>query len=317
MGLRPYGAEATLYSPRPMASRKRPLLFGPRGPADVAPSWVRDARRLGYTSVRRLTRHRDDGGVNSPQAVPSCPPGWQTGPPDFVGVGVQRCGTTRWIRLIASHPEIVWPPSAKELHYFDRFYMGGWTEDEIAGYHRYFPTDGERKVGEWTPLYMSAPWIPPLLSQAAPKARLLVLLRDPVERYVSGLQHDTERAREQGTSLSRLAPQDAFLRGLYHAQLVRLLEHFDRSQVLVLQYERCVLEPLLELRKTFEFLGVSDVDFVPDLTIAPNRQPTKPKLDRQANESYVRAYRDDVVALTQAFPQIDLALWPNFAHLAA
>ena len=59
-----------------------------------------------------------------------------------------------------------------------------------------------------------------------------------------------------------------------------------------------------------------DVDFVPDLTITPNRQPSKPKLDSLAKEAYVRAYRDDVTALAGAFPEIDLELWPNFAHLA-
>jgi Sulfotransferase domain len=299
-----------------MPPRKRVLLLGRRGPADLAPRWLRSARTAGYISVRRLTRHSYDGGIVRPQPIPACPPGWRTGPPDFVGVGVQRCGTTRWIRLIASHPEVVWPPSAKELHYFDRFYVGGWTERDIDGYHKYFPRDGERKVGEWTPLYMSAPWVPALLAQAAPRARLLVLLRDPIERYLSGLQHDTGAAREQGVSLSRLAPLDAFVRGLYHAQLTGLLAHFDRSQVLVLQYERCAKEPLAELRKTFSFLGLREVEFVPDLTIAPNRQPSKPKLDARAQEAYVRAYHDDVTALAEAFPEIDLALWPNFAHLA-
>lgn len=283
----------------------------------MAPRWLREVRRAGYVSVRRATRHQADGGINPPQSPPVCPPGWRTGPPDFVGVGVQRCGTTRWIRLIAAHPEVIWPPSAKELHYFDRYYVGGWTEGDIAGYHEYFPRDGERKVGEWTPLYMSAPWIPRLLAQAAPRARLLVLLRDPIERYLSGLQHETGSAHEQGVSLSRLAPLDAFVRGLYHAQLTGLLAYFERSQMLVLQYERCAREPLAELRKTYEFLGLSDVDFVPDMTIAPNRQPSKPTLDAQANEAYVRAYRDDVTALVQAFPEIDLTLWPNFAHLAA
>jgi hypothetical protein len=121
---------------------------------------------------------------------------------------------------------------------------------------------------------------------------------------------------EQAVSLSRLAPLDAFARGLYHAQLSTLLEHFERSQILVLQYERCAREPLPELRKTFRFLGLRDVDFVPDLSIAPNRQLSKPELDVTAREAYVRAYRDDVMALAREFPdEIDLTLWPNFAQL--
>jgi hypothetical protein len=264
----------------------------------------------------RAQKAGTDGGVDLPPAPPDCPVGWRTGPPDFVGVGVQRCGTTRWFRLIASHPEVVEPTGAKELHYFDQFHAGGWDAQSAARYHEYFPRDEGRKVGEWTPVYSTAPWIPGLLADAAPDARLLVLLRDPLERYLSGLQLDTEVARRRGAPLSRYAPLEAFLRGLYHAQLVRLLRHFDREQLLILQYERCVCDPAGELRRTFAFLGLSDTDFAPDLERHPRAQPEKPALDAAARSAYVEAYEDDVRALAGAFPEVDLALWPNFRHLA-
>jgi hypothetical protein len=163
---------------------------------------------------------------------------------------------------------------------------------------------------------MSAPWIPRLLAAAAPEARLLVLLRDPVERYLSGLALNARVAKRRGAPLSRYAPLESFVRGLYHAQLVDLLSYFDRSQVLVLQYERCTLEPLPELRRTFQFLGLSETAVVPDLEAHPKRQPEKPMLDPDTREAYVRAYRDDVASLIDAFPEIDVRLWPNFAHLA-
>jgi Sulfotransferase family len=280
------------------------------------PRWLVAARSAARGWGRRLLRRRDRGGVLVPPTPPVCPPGWQTGPPDFVGVGGQRCGTTRWFDLLASHPEVVPPVAAKELHYFDRFYAGGFTPADAAGYHDYFPSDGEHKLGEWTPIYMAAPWIPRLLAAAAPDARLLVLLRDPVERYLSGLQHDTRLARENGLPLSQLAPLEAFVRGFYHAQLTRLLAHFDRSQILVLQYERCTREPLGELRRTFEFLGLRDTEFVPDLEAHPNRQPSKPTLDPDTRAAYVRGYREDVLNLVSDFPEIDVRLWPNFADLA-
>ncbi len=251
-----------------------------------------------------------------PPPPPDCPPGWTTGPPDFIGVGVQRCGTTRWFDLIASHPEVAAPRSAKELHYFDRFYLGGCSAAETARYHEYFPRPESRKAGEWTPLYMSAPWIPSLLAAAAAEARLLVLLRDPVERYLSGLQHATRMDHRRGAPLSRYAPLEQFARGFYHAQLVRLLHHFERSQVLVLQYERCALEPVSELRRTFEFLGLRDLDFRPDLEAHPRQQIGKPELDPVARASHVQAYREDVISLIDSFPEIDVRLWPNFAHLA-
>jgi hypothetical protein len=259
---------------------------------------------------------RRNGGIDMPPPVPECPAGWTTGPPDFVGVGVQRCGTTRWFDLIASHPEVAAPRSAKELHYFDRFYLGGCSPAETARYQEYFPRPAGARAGEWTPLYASAPWIPALLAAAAPEARLLVLLRDPVERYLSGLQHATRMARRRGAPLERYAPLEQFARGFYHGQLTRLLHHFERSQLLVLQYERCAREPLPELRRTFEFLGLGDLEFDPDVEAHPRMQSDKPELDPLARESHVQAYRDDVVELIDAFPEIDVRLWPNFAHLA-
>lgn len=293
------------------------------------PGWLSDSRQQrisgllassrthGHGWVRRLTLQRHDGGVLTPGPPPACPPGWIVAPPDFVGVGAQRAGTTRWFDLIAAHPEVA-PPAgaAKELHYFDRYYAADFTAADAAGYATHFPRDDGRKAGEWTPLYMAAPWIPPLLAAAAPAARLLVLLRDPVERYLSGLQHDTYLARDQGQPLSQLAPVEAFARGFYHAQLTRLLNHFERSQILVLQYERCSLDPLTELAKTFEFIGL-DACFVPDLeSHHPNRQQAKPTLAGDRRDAYVRAYSADVAALAGDFPQVDLRLWPNFAHLA-
>jgi hypothetical protein len=204
----------------------------------------------------------------------------------------------------------------KELHYFDRFYASPCTPADLVGYHEYFPRGPGQRAGEWTPLYMSAPWIPRLLAAAAPEARLLVLLRDPVERYLSGLALNARVAKRRGAPLSRYAPLESFVRGLYHAQLVDLLSYFDRSQVLVLQYERCTLEPLPELRRTFQFLGLSETAVVPDLEAHPKRQPEKPMLDPDTREAYVQGYRDDVASLIDAFPEIDVRLWPNFAHLA-
>lgn len=271
-------------------------------------------------SKRQQIRHESalatDGGIDMPPPAPVCPSGWRTGPPDFVGVGAQRCGTTRWFDLIGSHPEVTRQPGTKELHYFDRFYTAPFTSADITGYHRYFPRESTHKVGEWTPLYLSAPWIPQLLASAARDTRLLVLLRDPVERYLSGLQLEAGVARRRGVALSRYVPLDAFARGLYHAQLENLLEHFERSQLLVLQYERCTLEPRRELRRTFEFLGLQDTDFVPNLDAHPKHQPEKPVLDDDTRKAYVRSYHDDVAGLIESFPEIDVRLWPNFAELA-
>jgi Sulfotransferase domain len=256
-------------------------------------------------------------GVMQPPSVPSCPAGWRTGPPDFVGIGAQRSGTTRWFDLLIAHPQIEAPPATrKELHYFDRFHAGGFTSADAAGYSEYFPRPQGHLTGEWTPVYLAAPWVPAMLAAAAPDTKLLVSLRDPVERYLSGLQRHHRVALASQSPLNAMAPLEAFMRGFYHAQLTHLLEYFDRSQVLVLQYERCACEPLGELRRSFAFLGVGEPDFAPALDAHPNRQADKPELHADARRALVEAYAEDVLELVRAFPEIDVALWPNFAQLA-
>lgn len=289
--------------------------------SDRARRITRIVRAAGALRARRAVgalraRPAGEAGIDLPAPVPPCPPGWETGPPDFVGVGVQRCGTTRWYDLIAAHPEVAMPSPEKELHFFDRFFTGGFSESDAQQYARYFPRPRGARVGEWTPLYASAPWVPPLLARAAPRARLLVLLRDPVERLLSGLALAARVSARRGSDLSRYAPLDAFARGLYHAQLSRLLEHFERSQLLVLQYERCTREPAGQLRRTYEFLGVGDSGFLPSLEAHPRRQESKPALDEAARAAYVNAYAPDVRRLAAEFPEIDLALWPNFSWIA-
>ncbi len=256
-------------------------------------------------------------GVMLPPAVPQCPPGWRRGAPDFVGIGAQRAGTTRWFDLVVAHPQIQAPPATrKELHSFDRFHAGGFTAGDVDAYGEWFPRPQGQLTGEWTPVYLAAPWVPAMLASAAPEAKLLVTLRDPIERYLSGLQRHHRTARATGEPLNAMAPLEAFMRGFYHAQLTRLLAHFERSRVLVLQYERCVRDPLGELRRTFAFLGLTDTGFVPDLQAHPNRQAEKPELHPDARRALVEAYTLDVTELVRGFPEIDLALWPNFAWMA-
>src|SRR5580693_5501902 len=79
-------------------------------------------------------------GVRTPPPAPGCPAGWRTGAPDFVGLGAQRSGTTRWFDLIVAHPQVAAPiATRKELHYFDRFHSAPFTAADAAAYGTYFP----------------------------------------------------------------------------------------------------------------------------------------------------------------------------------
>ncbi len=183
------------------------------------------------------------------------PAGWRAGAPDYVGVGTARSGTSWWDSLINSHPCVSrLPETPKEVHFFDALWASDLSTAEIERYHANFARPEGHLCGEWTPGYMLDVWTPALLRQAAPDTRLLVLLRDPVERFRSGRTLAENRFTVGSTA--RAAANAAFNRGIYADQLLRLFAAFPREHVLVLQYERCVAEPRTQLERTYAFIGL-------------------------------------------------------------
>jgi hypothetical protein len=273
---------------------------------------VRDLRRrVDDARWRAKVTKRHAQQLVGPVAPPPCPPGWQTGPPDYVGVGIQKAGTSWWNLGIAEHPDVD-PSVRKELHFFQHQWDRDFGADDVQDYHRYFPRRPGHLSGEWTPRYLLDPWTPGRLRQAAPDARLLVLLRDPIERFRSGTTHNLAR-------FDTLHPRfliEATERGRYASLLARLLEHFPREQVLVLQFEKCISRPEPEMARTYGFLGL-DPDFRPpilDRRVSAARRE-KLVLPDDFCAALYREYEPEAVRLAAEWPEIDLSLWPNFAHL--
>lgn len=247
---------------------------------------------------------------------PAAGPGEVTGPPDFVGVGAMKAGTTWWYWLLAAHPQIHHPPGAvKERHFLDSRWAEALDEPALApAYARLFPRPPGTITGEWTPRYLPDWWTIPSLARAAGEARILVMLRDPVERYRSALTHKVARGARPKVRRDLAAAQ--YVRGLYDEQLTRLADHFPAERVLVLQYERCRADPRAELARTYRFLDVDDT-FVPDaLTEVVNgaRGP-RWELAKGQREALAAAYSADVGRLVRRVPDLDLSLWPNFRNL--
>ena len=242
---------------------------------------------------------------------PKCPDGWSVAPPDFVGLGAQRSGTTWLYSLVAAHPDVQ-GEATKELHYFHRFWKQPFTDADAATYAQFFPRPDGRIAGEWSPGYLSHFWVPPLVARAAPDARLLVSLRDPIERYRSGvvLQSETRRPGAAGAST-------AFRLGCYGLQLDHLLSYVDRRRLHLVQFEACTGDAAHELARIYEFLGL-DAAFRPagiDQRVNAARA-TKADLDPAIRAALVDAYEPDVRRLLELDLGIDVARWPNFAHLA-
>jgi Sulfotransferase family len=243
------------------------------------------------------------------------PAGWSPAAPDFVGVGAQRSGTTWWHGLIGDHPRVEnrW----KELHFFDGYFARELADADIAEYHSLCARPAGKLAGEWTPRYMADFWAPALIRRAAPDARILVLLRDPLERFRSGLRHELGRfvqevPRRRRQYAGALSASSALSRSLYTWQLRNLFREFDRDRVLILQYERCVEDPEGQLRRTFEFLEAEPFDHVPEFL---RRRAGRPQPgtgeSEMAIEAALRLIRDDVAELATLTPELDLDLWPS------
>jgi len=257
---------------------------------------------------------------------PPCPEGWTVGPPDFVVVGAEKSGTSRWMRLIREHPEVHVAKGLRELHFWDGFGQKSPTPADIERYSQYFPRPASGGVtGEKTPLYMNFWWVPNCLRTAAPEARIIAMLRDPVDRYVSGRSWH-EKFRPGGPDTTRLdgkftkeATERSMFRSLYALQVEWLFEAYPREQVLVLQFEACNRDTQGQLDRTFDFLGL------------PHFAPSQELIERRVNAAWLesvglaperrellqRLYTPEVLRLKALVPDLDLSLWPNFADLTS
>ena len=241
---------------------------------------------------------------------PPLGPGETVGPPDFVGIGVQKGGTSWWYELIADHPGVTARPDLhKERHYLSHFGTEPFGPAEAARYHGWFPRRPGTITGEWTPDYLGYPWVAELLARSAPDARLLVILRDPVERFRSGLSFRLS----QGALATESTVADAVRQGFYARSLRRFLRYFSPGRILVLQYERCVADPAGQLAATYRFLGL-DEDHRPDsLRTAVNVSAHKQTLDPEGVRRLAGLYTDDVDDLCSLVPDLDRSLWPSVA----
>jgi Sulfotransferase domain len=244
------------------------------------------------------------------------PPEPTTGPPDFIGVGTQRSGTTWWFRTLLGHPQIK-PPllGGKEQHFFDRFAARELGKADVAEYHSRFMRKPGQVAGEWTPRYMHDFWTPLIIAKVAPDAKLLMMFRDPIERFRSGVPHRISRTPD---ARIEAATADAIERGRYATQLMRVLACHDASKILILQYEKCVADPPGQYRRTLEFLGVDPAHEHPDLERrrGTTQESSKKPIWDDLMAGLHAVLEPEVLALAAMTPEIDVSLWKNFAHLA-
>ena len=181
--------------------------------------------------------------------------------PTFVIVGVQKCGTTALHAYLSRHPEISMS-SPKELDYFiaERNLAKG--EDWYR--ERFDPAFAVR--GESSPNYTAHPTfpgVPERMAALVPDAKLVFMVRDPVDRVRAGYYHRySNRVEHRPMREAIRDPGESYVtRSLYHLQLTRFLEHYPMDQILVLEQNELRDERRETLRRVYGFLGVERTDY--------------------------------------------------------
>jgi hypothetical protein len=267
---------------------------------------VEVSRRLPTYVNRRLR-----GVAERRWAVDSGPPepiaGQTLGPPDFVGVGVMKSGTSWWYRQICTHPDVYDDPRVhKEVHYFDQFADRSLPDSVSEEYAAWFSRPPGKRRGEWTPSYVQDRWILELVARSAPSAKVLVLLRDPLPRLLSHLNHVRSSGRVVDTHSLRRSIESSY----YFDRLTDVFAAIPADRVLVLQYEKCRADPGGELRRTLDFL-----DLDPDLVPPQERDEWVPGAGyRTELPEHVMRFAGPAIAeqarrAAEEFGCIDLDLW--------
>ncbi|MFL6240291.1 MAG: sulfotransferase family protein [Actinomycetes bacterium] len=198
--------------------------------------------------------------------------------PTFYVVGAMKSGTSSLHRAIAAHPD-VFMSTPKELHYFveDRNWQRGvqWYAEQFA------PADGALAIGEASVTYTQMPYrpgVPERMAALTPEARIIYLVRHPVERMLSHYRHNLacgRESREPDAAFERRGNYLAFSR--YGTQLRYYQDRFPPEQLLVLPAERFFTDPVRVVRRIWTFLGLppSDVD-VPSVLINATKDRPAP-----------------------------------------
>lgn len=280
-----------------------------------APTWVKETGRAVTRTVGQLTA---DTRMQ----------------PDFLMVGAQRSGTTSLYRCLAAHPAVTPPLFHKGVHYFDVNYGRG-----PAWYQGHFPVRtlaGRRTraaaaapiTGESSGYYMHHPLAPSRIAADLPHVKLLVLLRDPVERAYSAHRHEYARGFETeefepaleleqerlAGEVDRMRADPHYVsfshrhhsyvdRGRYVHQLSLLVDLFGRERILVLDSEDFFASPERTFDRVVSFLGLPS--WRPDSFGRINARPRAPMPEsvRRRLDEHFFPYDEALAALLEETPR--------------
>ena len=188
------------------------------------------------------------------------------GLPDFLIIGAARCGTSSLFVNLLKHPQICGPnlpltrfSNSKECHFFDK--KINQPAFGLKWYRNRFNDPRSNIVFfEATPNYIFAEKVPKFVKEYLPKAKFIVMLRNPVDRAWSHFFHWQKKAR-WNESILKVENHEIVKKGIYWEQLKRWFRFFDREQFLIIRSEDFFTDPKLIIAQCFEFISVEFYNF--------------------------------------------------------
>jgi hypothetical protein len=193
---------------------------------------------------------------------------------DFIIIGAQKSGTTTLFKHLVQHPAVYMPPE-KEAPFFswDERYAKGWD-----WFLREFFGDApdDRLWGKASPQYMAFPKVPVRLAKQLPHAKLISILRNPIDRAYSHYKMNVRRGIEirgwedvvrvqlakDALAEARQKPEEMacyVVWSEYGRILQHFLEHFPRDQLLVVFTNDLALDPECVMNRICGFLGIEAI----------------------------------------------------------
>jgi hypothetical protein len=205
--------------------------------------------------------------------------------PNFIIIGASKAGTTSVYHYMKQHPQIFMCP-VKEPRYLA---YTGEQNDEPPGLLNitYFPiktleeyldlykgVKDELIIGEASPIYLASPAAAGRIKELMPEAKMLAILRNPVETAFSMHMMLVRRniiPYKSGDDFSRVFTKDSPIvtEGFYHQHLKHYLAFFSKEQIKIHLYNHFKQNPLSVIQDVYSFLGV-DPSFIPDLSVQHN-----------------------------------------------
>ena len=190
---------------------------------------------------------------------------------NFIICGTQKGGTTALDHYMRMHSEVCMAKK-KEVHFFDNDKYFLTNSSPYDKYHKFFnPKKNHKVIGESTPIYMF--WINAMerIFNYNPNIKLIIILRNPIERAFSNWNMEIQRKREKRTFLESIQYEIKQLnreikqnrtysylrRGFYTDQIKRILKIFKKKQLLCLKNENLRNKPEDTLSLVSDFLDIT------------------------------------------------------------